>query len=201
MIVSHCEYVWFFLYMLDMLDYGKHARRGSRIEDNSFSKKEGLNHIGSDSRKPMNSNNKGNQSNKNHFDSSDEVFSNSELMHTMPSSMNNDESNASPSNQEEGELIKGNQSQLIEATKEQEGMTKISKTNQQQNLTPTADQATLAGSPRHDLNHWDDVEGKSGISTHGPSCHGPRDLLEVIGRALKSKPKVAQSTVSTAAVA
>ena len=33
--------------MLGMLGYGKHCGKESRIEDNSFSKKEGLNHIGS----------------------------------------------------------------------------------------------------------------------------------------------------------
>ena len=55
------------------------------------------------------------KSNKNHFDVSDEGFSNSDLIITMPSSMNNDESNANPSNQEEGELI----IQKLEASKEQ----------------------------------------------------------------------------------
>ena len=49
-----------------------------------------------------------NKSNKHHFDVSD-------FMHTRPLSMNNDESNANPSNQEEGELI----IQKLEASKEQ----------------------------------------------------------------------------------
>ena len=61
----------------------------------------------------------GNQSNKNHFDVSDEVFSYSDLINTMPSSMNNDESNANPSNQEEGELIKGRHIQKFETPNEQ----------------------------------------------------------------------------------
>ena len=90
------------------------------------------------------------------------------------------------------ELIKGNQIQMNEATKEQ-NPTEISKTDQQQSLTPITDQATLVGPPRRDLSPWDDVEGRFGISTHGPSCHGPRTLLEVIKGGLKSKLKVTQA--------
>ena len=88
--------------------------------------------------------------------------------------------------------------QISETTKEH-NPTELGKTDQQHKLTPTADQATLAGSPRRSLNPWDDVEGRSGISTHGPSCHGPRVLLEVIGGGLKMESKVAQLTTSTAA--
>ena len=34
--------------MMVLVDYGKHCGKESRIGDNSFSKKDGLNHIGSD---------------------------------------------------------------------------------------------------------------------------------------------------------
>ena len=84
--------------------------------------------------------------------------------------------------------------QLIEATKEQEGMTKISKTDQQQLRTKTDDQATLASPSRRDPSPWDDVEGIFGISTLGTSCHGPRTLLEVTKEGRKSELKVAHST-------
>ena len=84
--------------------------------------------------------------------------------------------------------------QLIEATKEQEGMTKFSKTDQQQLRTKTDDQATLASPSRRDPSPWDDVEGIFGISTLGTSCHGPRTLLEVTKEGRKSELKVAHST-------
>ena len=94
------------------------------------------------------------------------------------------------------ELIKRNQLQLNKTIREHRP-TELGSTDQQTALTSIADQATLEGSPRHDLNHWDDVEGKFGISTHGPSCHGPRVLLEVIGGGLKLETKVTQLTAST----
>ena len=57
----------------------------------------------------------------------------------------------------------------------------------------TTDQATLASSPRRDPNPLDDVEGRVGISAHGPSYHDPRALLEVTGGGLKTEHKVVQS--------
>ena len=56
----------------------------------------------------------------------------------------------------------------------------------------TTDQATLASPPRREPSPLDDVEGRSGISTHGSSYHDPRALLEVTGGGLKTEPKVAQ---------
>ena len=87
-----------------------------------------------------------------------------------------------------------NQQKKPAAAKDQKQLDK------QLSLTSFTDQATLAGPPKRDLSLWDDVEGRFGISTHGPSCHDLRILLEVIGGGLKPESKVAQSTASTVAV-
>ena len=55
----------------------------------------------------------------------------------------------------------------------------------------TIEQATLASSPRRDPNPLDDVEHRVGIFAQGSSQHGPRALLKVNGKALKSEHKVA----------
>ena len=61
--------------------------------------------------------------------------------------------------------------------------------NMQQLLT--TDQASLASPSRHHLNPYADVEGRVGIFAQGSSHHGPRALLKVNGKALKSEHKVA----------
>ena len=122
-------------------------------------------------------------------------------MHTRPSSTHNDEFNTSQNNKEERQLIMGKQEQRLETSKEQREPTGTANSNIQQLLTSFTDQATLAGLPRRDPSPWDDVEGRFGISTHAPSCNGPRILLEVIGGRLKSESKVASRQVSTTAAA
>ena len=69
--------------------------------------------------------------------------------------------------------------------------TRTASSSRQQFLT--IDQATLESPHRRDPNPLDDVEGRAGISAHGPSYHDPRVLLEVIGGGLKTEHKVVQS--------
>ena len=157
------------------------------------------NQLGSDPREPMNSNNNKRNSNKksnrNHSDVSDEVSNGSDPTHTMPSSMNLDEFNASQDSQEKEELIMEKQIQKLETSNKQERPTEATKSDMQQILINIDDQATLIDQPRRDLSPWEDVEGTIGISLHGPCCHGPRVFLTVTGDAQKTRAKVDQSTV------
>ena len=68
------------------------------------------------------------------------------------------------------------------------------RSNMQQSLIRPTDQATLTGQPSCDRSSGEDVEGRIGISLHGPCCHGPRILLTITGSAQKIKAKVVQST-------
>ena len=93
-------------------------------------------------------------------------------------------------------IIKEDQRQLIKSTTSPKGTTYATdqdKSDNQQLINEPSDQTTLTDIHRCDLNRCDDVEGIIGISTHGPSCHGPRTLLEVIKGGLKSKLKVTQA--------
>ena len=95
------------------------------------------------------------------------------------------------------ELIKGNQIQLIEAATTKENSTETTdqrKSDKQQILIEPTDQATFMDIHRCTLSRYDDVEGINGISTHGPSCHGPRTLLKVTKEGRKLELKVAHST-------
>ena len=80
---------------------------------------------------------------------------------------------------------------MIKTIKEQEILMMISKTDQQKNLTQTADQASLLDTPSYHLNPYADIASIFGIFTHGSGHHGPIALLKVTGKALKSEHKVA----------
>ena len=115
----------------------------------------------------------------------------------MPSTLNRDDSNSSQDSQGSDELIKGNQIQKFETTNKQGKPTNTSnheKSDIQQILITMADQATLTDQPRRSLSSWEDMEGRIGISLHGPCCHGPRVLLTVIEGAQETRVKVVQST-------
>ena len=94
------------------------------IEPNHLGLEEGSNN---DSRTPRNNNNKGNnitKNNRNHIDVSEVLSDDSEFTHTRPSSMNNDEFNASQNNQEKGKLTMKKQIQELETSKHKEGQQK-----------------------------------------------------------------------------
>ena len=132
-----------------------------------------------------------NKSNKHHHvDDSDGVCMDSDFMH----STHNDESSTSQNNKEEKQLIMGKQEQKLRNKEDQQQAKIRGIQGHQQPLTSSTDQATLAGLPRHDLSPRNDVEGIFGISTLGPSYHGPRVLLMIIESTWKSKEKVAQSS-------
>ena len=135
----------------------------------------------------MNNNNK---SNKSHFNVSD-------FMHIMPLSTHNNGLNTNQNNKEDQELIMGKQEQKLEASKEQNKPTATQEQEQsdhQKLLTSFTDQATLAGLSRQTLSSSDDVEGIIGISTLGPSHHGPRVPRMIMGSSWKLEAKVAQSS-------
>ena len=94
-----------------------------------------------------------------------------------------------------GELIKEGQDSRNNPKKPTATQDKKHSDHQQLMTNPT-DQATLAGLYRRTLSPWDDVEGIIGISTLGPSHHGPRVLRVIIGSMWKSEAKVTQSTWS-----
>ena len=71
------------------------------------------------------------------------------------------------------------------------------KATTQQGLINTGDQQTLHVLTRASLDTLGSIEGTNGISTHGPSYHGPRDLLSNIRRPQEAELKVAHSTTTT----
>ncbi|XP_057545741.1 uncharacterized protein LOC130824739 [Amaranthus tricolor] len=94
-------------------------------------------------------------------------------------------------------ISKGNQRQQSTSTASQGGTahaTDQNKSDNQQLFHEPADQATLMDVHRCKLNRCDDLEGIIGISTLGPSHHGPRVPRMIMESIWKSKAKVAQST-------
>ena len=116
----------------------------------------------------------------------------SDFMH----STHKDESNTSQNNEEEKQLIMGKQEQKLRNKEDQQQAKIRGIQDHQQPLTSSNDQATLADLYRRTLSPRDDVEGIIGISTLGPSHHGPRVPRVIIGSMWKSEAKVTQSTWS-----
>ena len=139
----------------------------------------------------MNNNNK---SNKKHVDELYEACEDSNFMHTNPSSTYKDESNISQNNQEDNQLIMRKQKQELRNKEDQQQAKIKGIQSHQQPLTNSTDQATLAGLPRRTQGPLDDVEGIIGISTLGPSHHGPRVPRMIMGSSWKLEAKVAQSS-------
>ena len=116
-----------------------------------------------------NSNNKENnkyKSNRSNSDGSDGPVFGSVL---IPSTLNLDDSNSSQYSQGKDKLIMENQIRKIETKNKQEKPTAVTESHMQQSLINLADQATLTGLSRRILRSWDDVEGRNGISIHGPA--------------------------------
>ncbi|XP_057545740.1 uncharacterized protein LOC130824737 [Amaranthus tricolor] len=143
------------------------------------------------SKESMNNNNK---NNKNHVDEFYEACEDSDFIHTNPSSTYSDESNTSQNNQEDNQLIMRKQKQELKNNNDQQQAKIRGIQGHQQPLTNSTDQATLAGLPRRTQGPWEDVEGIIGISTLGPSHHGPRVLRMIIVSSWKLEAKVAQSS-------
>ena len=120
-------------------------------------------------------NNQGN--NKGHIEVSD--ISNPKL-DLNPSSSNNDDSNSDQDSPRGVKTIKEAQMQVKKPTK---AATETETTNlsKYQILNSNGDQATLSSQPRSAQSTVEDVEGRFGISLHGPCCHGPRTLLTIMG--------------------
>ena len=106
-----------------------------------------------------------------------------------PLALNIDVFNSSQDSQRKDELIMESQIQKNKQEKPT-AATDQEKSDMQQSLINLADQATLTEPSRQNLRSWDDVEGRNGISIHGPCCHGPRVLLTFMGRAQETGPKV-----------
>ena len=92
----------------------------------------------------------------------------------------------------------GNESYLSNdtdsATKEEEQKLKATV---QQSLIKAGDQLTLHVPSRESMDTLGSIEGTNGISTLGPSYHGPRDLLSNTRRPQEAELKVTHSTTTS----
>ena len=71
------------------------------------------------------------------------------------------------------------------------------KATAKQSQTETCKQQTLHVLSRASMDTLGSIEGTNGISTHGTSYHGPRDLLSNIRRLQEAELKVTHSTATT----
>ena len=146
-----------------------------------------------DPREPASNNNLRNKTIKNNKEHTSVSVENLDQAALGPvlrtSSLNNDDQDSDQDN----DLIMANQATRNTQAKPTT-RTKQAKSDQQQGLTPTSDQATLTSPPRCNPSPSDDVEGIIGISTLGTSHHSPRVPRMIIGNSWKLEAKVAQST-------
>ena len=91
-------------------------------------------------------------------------------------------------------LSKGKSSATLKAHGTEDSELKVTT---QQVLINTSDQQTLHFLHRANMDTLGSKEGNNGISTLGPSYHGPRDLLLNIRRHQEAELKVAHSTATT----